>query len=86
MICRKLYYVAADSDTLVVAELDGTYQKTIVSVGLFEPRGVAVHPFKGYNVFLFFFSSVTISGSSVVTSGNFRHCSFKAISGVKIYS
>ncbi|XP_071823426.1 low-density lipoprotein receptor-related protein 2-like isoform X4 [Apostichopus japonicus] len=46
-IGRKLYYVAADHDTLVVAELDGTYQKTIVSVGLFEPRGVAVHPFKG---------------------------------------
>lgn len=44
---RKLYWLDRHSKQLEVAELDGTHRKTL-SVGIGDPRALAVHPGIGY--------------------------------------
>ncbi|KAJ8019651.1 Low-density lipoprotein receptor-related protein 2 [Holothuria leucospilota] len=44
---RKLYWTDRTDDIIVVSELNGTHRMNLISENLFEPRGVAVHPFKG---------------------------------------
>jgi integrin beta 2 len=44
---RNLYWCDKTTDTIEVSKLDGLYRKVLVKTGLQEPRGLAVHPFRG---------------------------------------
>lgn len=46
-VSRNIYWTDSTKDTLEVANLDSRRRKVIVSEGLVNPRGVAVHPAKG---------------------------------------
>jgi Low-density lipoprotein receptor repeat class B. len=46
-VSRNIYWTDSRKDTLEVANLDSRRRKVIVSEGLVNPRGVAVHPAKG---------------------------------------
>ena len=43
----NIYWADAGHDHIMVARIDGRDQKTIISAGLDEPRGLAVHPHFG---------------------------------------
>ncbi|XP_071823213.1 low-density lipoprotein receptor-related protein 2-like isoform X2 [Apostichopus japonicus] len=47
-IGRKLYYTDRALEILQVCELDGTSRKTLLRDYLVEPRGIVVHPRRGY--------------------------------------
>lgn len=46
-VSRNIYWTDSRKDTLEVANLDSKRRKVIVSDGLVNPRGVAVHPARG---------------------------------------
>lgn len=46
-VSRNIYWTDSTKDTLEVANLDSKRRKIIVSEGLVNPRGVAVHPARG---------------------------------------
>jgi nidogen (entactin) len=46
-VSRNIYWTDSTKDTLEVANLDSKRRKVIVSNGLVNPRGVAVHPARG---------------------------------------
>jgi nidogen (entactin) len=46
-VSRNIYWTDSTKDTLEVANLDSKRRKVIVSDGLVNPRGVAVHPARG---------------------------------------
>jgi nidogen (entactin) len=46
-VSRNIYWTDSTKDTLEVANLDSKRRKVIVSEGLVNPRGVAVHPASG---------------------------------------
>lgn len=46
-VSRNIYWTDSTKDTLEVANLDNKLRKVIISEGLVNPRGVAVHPAKG---------------------------------------
>jgi len=46
-VSRNIYWTDSTKDTLEVANLDNKRRKVIVSEGLVNPRGVAVHPARG---------------------------------------
>ena len=41
---RNLYWTDSLNDAIKVARLDGLMQKTLITDGLIDPRGIAVHP------------------------------------------
>jgi len=45
---RKLYFSDNSQNKIVVCELNGTSQKTLIEEGLSYPRAVALHPLKGF--------------------------------------
>uniref|UniRef100_T1IUN7 EGF-like domain-containing protein n=1 Tax=Strigamia maritima TaxID=126957 RepID=T1IUN7_STRMM len=47
-IGRKLYWLDRHSKHLDVAELNGTNRKTLIFRGISDPRGIVVHPGRGY--------------------------------------
>lgn len=46
-VSRNIYWTDSTKDTLEVANLDNKLRKVIISEGLVNPRGVAVHPTRG---------------------------------------
>ena len=46
-ISRNIYWTDSDNDRVSVASIDGELQKTVISEGLVNPRGIAVHPGNG---------------------------------------
>lgn len=46
-VSRNIFWTDSTKDTLEVANLDSKRRKVIVSEGLVNPRGVAVHPERG---------------------------------------
>lgn len=43
-VARKLYWTDSSKDVIKAANLDTKEVETIVSTGLINPRGIAVHP------------------------------------------
>ena len=41
---RTIYWTDSGKDTIEVASLTKQYRKTLISEGLDNPRGIAVHP------------------------------------------
>eukprot|EP00794_Sanderia_malayensis_P017393 gene17393-19134_t len=46
-IANNLYWTDSRKDQIEVSRLNGIYRRVIISKGLDEPRGIAVHPQKG---------------------------------------
>ena len=46
-VSRNVYWTDSTKDTLEVANLDTKLRKVLISEGLVNPRGVAVHPSRG---------------------------------------
>ena len=47
-INRKLYWCDFGSDTIEYSNLDGTDRRLLLSIGVDQPRGLAIDPFSGY--------------------------------------
>lgn len=45
-INQKLYWTDSETDTIEVADFDGTNRITLIDSGLDKPRGIAVYPNK----------------------------------------
>lgn len=56
-LLRKLYFVDRRKDVMEVTELDGSFRKTLIYKGLFEPRAVIVDPKHGYFLNVYHFQS-----------------------------
>jgi hypothetical protein len=47
---RNIYWTDSGLDTINVANLDSKESKVIISDGLVNPRGIAVHPWRRYTL------------------------------------
>ncbi|XP_063411286.1 prolow-density lipoprotein receptor-related protein 1-like [Mytilus trossulus] len=47
-IGQNLFWCNKIADTIEVSRLDGSYRKILIEDGLQEPRGLEVHPLRGY--------------------------------------
>ena len=45
---RNLFWCDKTADTIEVSRLDGRFRKILIEDGLQEPRGLEVHPLRGY--------------------------------------
>lgn len=51
-VSRNLYWTDSTKGTIEVASLETKLRKTLFSSNLTNPRGIAVHPMKGYSYYL----------------------------------
>lgn len=57
-VSRAIFWTDSAKETVEVAHLDTRIRKVLISDGLKNPRGIAVHPYRGYRL-----NSVSVSFS-----------------------
>lgn len=57
-ISRNIFWTDSGKTTVEVANLDTKKRKVLVSDGLVNPRGIAVHPYRGWVLFFRIRSSI----------------------------
>jgi nidogen (entactin) len=49
-VSRTIFWTDSTNETIEVAHLDTKKRKILIKNGLVNPRGIAVHPFRGYKL------------------------------------
>ena len=50
-VSRVIFWTDSANETIEVAHLDTKKRKILITDGLVNPRGIAVHPYRGYNCY-----------------------------------